>query len=495
MPDARSISHGGEGPRLRYERLQEQDRKHTNYFRMFPDLDPLTVPTSILGKIGAKEGPMVDKDEEDEKNNPWTPESKPDPDRDNVSIPAGYTYLGQFIDHDLTLDFTSDHNRRNNPRDLINARTPAFDLDSIYGLGPETHPHLYDGEKLVTREGGKDLQRRADSTDELGKAVAIIGDPRNDENQLVAQVHLAFINLHNWLVDQGYDFETARRFTRWHYQWIVLRDFLPRLVGQDLVDDIRYAGPAFFPEAKRNSIPVEFTVAAYRFGHSQVRPSYAINVDSRTLPVFRSDKASLAEEDLRGSTRLDDDKKVEWSRFFDIKGSNPQPTRLIDTRLSEALFRMFPGPVKDGTSESEVPHEERLLAFRNLRRGVALGLPSGESVAEYVKSKLSDKGRPHGDINPELGDENLGDVYRELRGEGETPLWYWILAEAKATRGGKKLGPVGGRIVAEVFIGLLWNDDRSFIRQEPNWKPLEEFRDSNQRMDMANLLNGLEERA
>ncbi|WP_166395178.1 peroxidase family protein [Rubrobacter marinus] len=388
----------------------------------------------------------------------------------------------------MTLDFTSDPSRRNLIGELPNARTPTFDLDSVYGLGPEVHPYLYDkSDRLLVegREDGRgDLQRRAGTGQGPGEAVAIIGDPRNDENKLVAQVHLVFANLHNRFMERfGGDFETARRFTRWHYQWVVLHDFLPRIVGEDLVDDVLLAGPIFFTEGKRNAIPVEFSVAAYRFGHSQVRPDYVVNNSSGPLPLFALDGDATG-NDLRGSTRITASNRIEWRLFFDFNGSNPQPTRLIDTKLSSALFRMFPGP--PGGS-SDVQPDERLLAFRNLRRGVAMGLPSGEAVANHMLAVLNQTGRPTHGLQI-LTDEQLGgQPYRDARGQGETPLWYWILAEAGALASGQRLGPVGGRIVAEVLVGLLENDERSFISEDPGWEPFEDLK-RNGKFDMAALL-------
>jgi hypothetical protein len=433
----------------------------------------------------------------------WQKESKTD-EGNNPSIPAGYTYLGQFIDHDLTLDFTSDPSRINKIADLPNARTPAFDLDNIYGLGPEVHPHLYGGShNLIVEEQedghwkGKDLQRRADAEYGLGKAVAIIGDPRNDENQLVAQIQLAFINLHNLFIEEFKDFETAQRMTRWHYQWVVLHDFLPRLVGQDLVDDLLFGGPVFFTSGRRNVIPIEFSVAAYRFGHSQVRPRYVTKEAEKQAPRRVFDDSG---NDLRGSTRLTNsgsgENEFDWKLFFESGDLNetlgPQDTRLIDTKLSPALFAMFPGPVSEDPSkpsESDVAPEERLLAFRNLRRGLAMGLPSGEAVAKHMETELVNKGRPTHGIR-ELTPDELGEEYRSIRGEGETPLWYWILAEASAHTGGRRLGPVGGRIVAEVFLGLLYGDERSFLNVEPRWRPIEHVR-HNQQFDMGALFRAI----
>lgn len=279
-------------------------------------------------------------------------------------------------------------------------------------------------------------------------------------------------------------FEESRRLTRWHYQWVVLNDFLRRTVGDEMVDDVLANGPAFYRGKTLNGLPVEFSGAAYRFGHSQVRPEYVIREDPNAVPLslFKDDG-----NDLRGSRKIDASNRVDWRRFFDLGGSNPQPTRLIDTKLSAALFRMFPGPPR---GSSDVPPNERLLAFRNLRRGVALGLPSGEAAAEYMKKELQRQERQDFGIQEKLNDTQLGDQrYRAIRGRGETPLWYWVLAEARANEHsqGQRLGPVGGRIVAEVFIGLLYNDPESFLRRDPGWGPREDLQRSG-RFDMPALL-------
>lgn len=516
MPDPRSTSHGGEGPRVEYERLELLSPEQRGYERLFPDLQPLAVPRSVFLRLGARkldgnndptedqsasDGPMVDPDE----NLPtWNSGSPPEDQEDNEAIPAGYTYLAQFIDHDLTLDFTSDPNQTNQISELPNARTPAFDLDCIYGLGPEAHPHLYEGDNTLSlsdsSDGKKDLLRLPEKD---GRVVAIIGDPRNDENVLVAQVQLALISLHNRFmrdlgqqgVLQGLEiweqrskqkehFDEARKLTRWHYQWVVLNDFLRRVVGDEQVDDVLANGPAFYKGERLNGLPVEFSGAAYRFGHSQVRPEYVIKEDPNPVPLslFKDDG-----NDLRGSRKIDASNRVDWRRFFDFDSNDPQPTRRIDTKLSAALFRMFPGP--PGGS-SDVPPSERLLAFRNLRRGVALGLPSGEAVAEYMKKELQRQERPDFGIQEKLEDTQLGDQrYRPIRGRGETPLWYWLLAEARANEQaqGKRLGPVGGRIVAEVFIGLLYSDPESFLRRDPGWGPREDLQ-LNGKFDMPALL-------
>src|SRR3954454_11988032 len=138
---------------------------------------------------------------------PIEPEPNAEPDKDenrsrladgSLRLPAGYTYFGQFVDHDITFDPVSSLTRQNDPDALTDFRTPRFDLDSLYGAGPSDQPYLYkpDGVSLALAPGGIDLQRNGDGR-------ALIGDPRNDENLIVSQLQVAFINFHNAVVTRG----------------------------------------------------------------------------------------------------------------------------------------------------------------------------------------------------------------------------------------------------------------------------------------------------
>ena len=384
---------------------------------------------------------------------------------DNPAITAGYTYLGQFIDHDLTFDPVSSLDRLNDPDALTSFRTPRFDLDSLYGSGPADEPFQYDRDderKLLIASnalGVDDLPRNS-------QEIALIGDPRNDENVIVSQLHLAFARLHNRFVDQaaaaiadpGDCFAEAQRLTRWHYQWVVVHDYLPRTVGEPLMGelfdpdtgdtDLRY-----YRARTRPYLPVEFSAAAFRFGHSQVRGIYDLNAAVTGRPIFAAGDAVGPLDDLRGRRNLPAGWSVDWSLFFPIAGSNPQPSRLIDARLVPALF--------------DLPGAGAALAVRNLQRGQALQLPSGQDVARLLKA-----------------DVLTGD---QLGAPEPTPLWFYLLKEAELG-GGTSLGPVGGRIVAEVLLGLLRGDVHSFINVDPTWTPTVPDADGDGRITVADLL-------
>lgn len=397
--------------------------------------------------------------------------------QDNAAIPAGYVYLGQFIDHDLTFDPTSQLQRRNDPDGLINFRTPRFDLDSVYGSGPDDEPFQYspggphDGFTFLLEDrGGPDLPRNS-----AGRA--LIGDPRNDENGIVSQLHVAFLRLHNRRMDDLAQlnpgqataprdrFKQAQRDTQWHFQWVVAHDFLRRTVGGTLHD--RLLVQTDEPDGTRQEnarlrhyrhktnpyLPVEFSAAAYRFGHSQVRDDYFINSS------FHRRLFDAGGDDFRGFQPLRPGWQASWPFFFDLDGA-PQPSRAIDTGLAQTLTTLQ-------GSEGEAAD----LALRNLRRGAALGLPSGQAVATLI------------DVEP------LTDADLTPAPPGRAPLWFYVLREAQVLHDGQHLGPVGGRIVGETLLGLLRADPQSYLNVEPAWVPTLPARSGDPRnFDMVDLL-------
>ncbi|TDL46623.1 peroxidase family protein [Kocuria rosea] len=375
---------------------------------------------------------------------------------DNPDMPAGFAYLGQFVDHDMTLDRTPLPAQDQDPKALVNFDTPFFDLGSVYGGGPAVDPQLYDPADPrrmrlgATPDGRPDLPRRADGT-------ALLGDHRNDENLIIAQFHLAFLQAHNRFVDSGASFEEAQRLTRWHFQWLIVHDFLPHVVGRPLVQSMLTAGTKgpvvvdrrFYKPGNpaRPMMPIEYSVGAYRFGHSMVRAEYEMN-DEVTIPFFGSPG-----HDLRGSRPIPARARADWNYFFDLPGvSAPDDrnmTRLIDTKLALPLSELPPTVVQhvDGAILN--------LAQRNLLRGKRLGLPAGQDVARAMG------------ITP-IPNDRLG--LTERGWNGRAPLWFYVLKEAEL-QGGRTLGPVGGRIVAEVILGVLSLDRSSFLNAATPWTP------------------------
>jgi hypothetical protein len=328
-----------------------------------------------------------------------------------------------------------------NPKALRNARRPALDLECLYGDGPVGHPFLYqrdDPAKLLLGVGGHDVPRNADG-------IAIIGDPRNDSHMLVAQLHLAMLKVHNTFVDAARSrgvpepevFTSAVGETRRHYQFWVLHEFLPSLVGQAMVDDVFKDRHRWFRPSDDVFIPLEFADAAYRYGHSQIRQLYRMNPATEPVPLF---------PDLLGFRPVPRERAIDWTLFFDVPGTqSAQRARKIDGRMVPSLIHL---PIAMTSVSDAVDYHS--LAVRDLQRGQGVGLPSGEAVARHIG------------VTPlSAADVGLGAV----GGKGETPLWYYIAREADVTAGGEHLGPVGGRIVAEVVITMLERDPASVISQ------------------------------
>jgi hypothetical protein len=413
------------------------DFSGSKYGRMFPHLRSPEAGEELLFALGRSGAVMDDRSEAEE--------------GDNHCIPAGWTFFGQFIAHDITADRSAlSHHAR--VGQITNFRAPHLDLEAIYAFGPTGSPYLYDlGDPDMLLLGRNDAGH-PDDVPRNQQGRALVGDPRNDVHQFISQLHVAFLKFHNATVDwvrersvpASETFRAAQRLVRWHYQWIVAHEFLPLTVGREVVDDVLTNGPRFYRVQGRPTIPVEFSDAAYRYGHSQIRAVYRLNdrVSGRVFP------------DCAGGCPVPAANVIDWHVFFDLDGGRrPQPSRRMDARLVHSLIAL-PDTV---VGETEVP-EYHSLAVRDLLRGHALNLPSGEAVAEAMGVTL-------------LTDDELGLKALNIGWRGETPLWYYVLREADIREEGARLGPVGGRIVAEVLLGLIDADPQSYRAVDPEWTP------------------------
>jgi Animal haem peroxidase len=359
-------------------------------------------------------------------------------------VPSGDTYFGQFVDHDLTLDSSPSPTEPQDPVGEPDGRTFTFDLDSVYGLGPVGDPQLYaaDHQHFLVQNpnpnGVRDIPRNPDGS-------AILVEPRNDENEIISQIHTAVLLFHNRLVDQGMPFALARLTTIHYYQWIVLHEFLPTIVGQDMVDgflpDCSPCLPRFYDPGSPSKpmVPLEFSVAAYRFGHSMVRRAYEVTTTSGKVQVF-----SFTQPDLRGGRNLPANRQIDWGNFVDAlerpdNVAHFNHSRDIDTLISSSLFQLPIPPVEASGSN--------VLAYRNMIRAKFYALPSGQDVAGAMGI-------------PAIPASELG---LPSAFDNGTPLWYYVLADSQRA-GGKKLGPVGGRIVADIFTSLLEIDGGGVLR-------------------------------
>jgi Animal haem peroxidase len=407
---------GAVAPRAAAARSATVSTSPTTFGRIFPNLPPFAAATddvkAALVDLG-KSGGLLDAADDLDKGPSLliTDLSLSANNRNNPTHTAGTTFFGQFVDHDITFDTTSP-------------------------LGVTTDPAV----------------------------AAIIPDPPNDENLIIAGLQCAFILFHNnavdWARDHGYKggstFQQARRLTTWHYHWLVVHEFLPQIVGRAMVDDVFRNGRRFYkPRMREGFIPVEFQAGAYRFGHSMVRPSYRANLrGDQGSPFFAMvfDPAGEGQSDpvdLRGGARAPR-RFIGWQTFFDFGDGNVKPNKRIDTRISTPLFNLPLGAIASHDRPQSLPQ-------RNLLRQLTWSLPSGQAIARAMG------------VTP-LAEADLSEL-QPYGFQTSTPLWYYVLKEAELVEDGLHLGPVGGRIVAEVLIGLLQSDPASYLVQKPKWTP------------------------
>ena len=514
--------------------------------------DPATVATNLKA-LGAA---LVDN-------------APPPPPRVSSTIPAVYTYWGQFIDHDMTANTDRDSSTSDITKDplvpvppdevaqkLRNLRRPTFDLDHVYGNGPGLTPNehkpdpgpadkgFYDGPRLrVGRNAdgptiagvkippvtdlSRDLPRigplleqgvitEADIPESLrndpGRDTrAFIGDLRNDENLIVAQLHLAFLRFHNAVVDAieadpkafkvprslkpDKVFDAARRLVRLHYQWLVANDYLKTVCKPSVVDDVLARGARFYKPLRGRELfmPLEYAVAGFRFGHSMVRGAYDHNrnfgaATNGNVPVLPAASFALLflftgnghqiQADITKSTRnpfagqptLPFNWVIEWDRF--TRKDDPTEahfSRRIDTRLVNPILNMVnEGIASDIQSDADKPLRQllRSLAKRNLLRGYLLSLPTGQAVANAMGVTTL--------TSAQIQQGNTPEINAALQAGGfldATPLWYYVLKEAEITEDGNRLGELGSRIVVETQLGIMHNDKASYLNVPGGWDP------------------------
>src|SRR5215208_980757 len=422
-------------------------------------------------------------------------------------IPAGFTYLGQFVDHDLTFDRTNvmlgDHV---SPGQLIQARSPSLDLDSLYGAGPADpgSAKFYESDGIHLKPGkskadggfaamdGFDLPRGAGSTN-AQKRKAIIPDPRNDENLAVAQMHCAMIRFHNRVFDtlpasvpQGQRFAKARKRVTKHHQWMIRTDYLPRICAAGVVNDVFNNGRKVFepgaPAMSVPTMPIEFSVAAFRLGHAMIRARYNWNAvfdnGGGTLGLLFT--FSALGGDLGGDTRLASIWIADFRRLFNFGEANKPnltvpPAKFnramrIDTTIVDPLQHLPPKAIglPGSTPFNDVA---RNLAFRNLTRAGMLKLATGQQMANFLKNKgvnvtkLTKAQIRNGNNGADLGALTQAQRDAFLK---NTPLWFYVLREAELNGG--KLKGVGARIVAETFHRAMQGSTSSIVN-DPSFAP------------------------
>jgi hypothetical protein len=434
-------------------------------------------------------------------------------------VPSGYTYLGQFIAHDLSFDKTCVTFGANvTPARLLQGTSPCLDLDSLYGAGPQDplSAVFYEDDRIHLKTGGTvpgvgdggedgfDLPRGVGRT-AAERRKAVIPDPRNDDNLAVAQTHLAFIRFHNRVVDttpadvpRALVFPRARELVTKHYQWMIRHDYLPRICADSVLDDVFTNGrKAFEADAEPTAVPtmpIEFSVGTFRLGHSMVRGIYSWNRRHPAVTLAQLFEFSAKGGDLGGSDRLPTAMIADFRRLYEFGPAAPPGftvaakelnfAKRIDTRLVDGLKHLPSGTF----GERDVPRDDRRhnLAFRNLTRAQMVRLASGPQMADFLigcgvpLTKLTPvqilEGKNGARLAGFLPDRKDALVER-------APLWFYILREAELNCG--RLNGVGARIVAETFHRAMEGSEASIVR-DPGWRPT--FGSDPAQFGMADLL-------
>jgi hypothetical protein len=401
-------------------------------------------------------------------------------------IPAGYTYIGQFIAHEMTHNATRYGNYGSLPQRLRLAVSPRIDLGSLYGdIASKQDEDEEKGAATLlplgcTRATGSAPERFLMDLPRDGAGKAEIREPRNDANLGVAQVHVAVVRFHNAVVrwcrrnrPAPINMGEVKKIVIQHFQSLVLHDYLKRIVDVDIYKQVLDNGSVLFSRTAKDqseppAMPVEFALAAFRFGHSMVRPYYF--EWNRHLHSPHLGQLLAYTHHAGGMSRnLDGDWIADWGRLLLLAGTARPPllARRIDTRLNMAMKdlpdRLFDDPMPSNN-----------LATRTLLWGRKVQLPSGQEAARQINARRASSAGPIAVLDPKQVMQGEDDAVRDILKDGAmleaTPLWFYILKEAEVQNGGNRLGQLGSVIVMETMHELLRRSRFSII-MEKGWRP------------------------
>ncbi|MBN8631829.1 MAG: hypothetical protein J0L76_13345 [Rhodobacterales bacterium] len=455
-----------------------------------------------------------------------------------MKLPAAFTYFGQFVNHDISAPVgdvvTSrggtpaagvigtadppglDRNRRSRPaiilENLVNEQEKPLTMASLYGDGPASadpairalyQPDgkrfrlgqtrreeeqfftnlLIDPRRVIHATGAPDLPRK--------DRQALIADRRNDENLIISQLHLALMLLHNKAVaalepqvtDAAECFRQARRLVTRHYHWLILHDYLPRLLSPSVLSGSLARWPSRLTEP--DCVPLEFTTAAFRFGHSMVGSAYDFNANfglngrisdsGATLEdLFAFTSRNNMQSDATETLALPDHWVVDWARMTRVL---PQPAGRPprDFGRAERIDLAFARDMLNIMGDSSVAVHGSIL-FRNLLRGFHRCIPLGQRLAaEYGVAPLTENelraALPDGPP-PSQGGTGFRDTVAALGFLRDTPAWLYFLCESLARENGERIGPTASHIIADTIVGLIRLNPQSVLNEDGGrWHP------------------------
>ncbi len=367
------------------------------------------------------------------------------------SMPAGYLYLKIFIEHDLTFFAYSNHSTGSPFNSLLKGFSPELNLRSIYGRNPSGQPYLYDWEdptKFLLTTNEKTGRTKLPVNDQN---VPVIADRRNNTHPVLYDLHVLFCTFHNHVVDylrakglKNGVFEEAQKLVQWHYQWMILYDFLPRLCSTSVSKQLNHFDPDPHQVDKQHTLSAEFLLAAFRFDG----------------PLHESMQHLRSQENPNQEQDEENEGITDWHNYFPLAEQNSLyagPIQACWPHQHDTL-PLFPLPgITDGTEENEL-----------LYLGEQYGLPSGEALAKIYGIEPLSKNQL-GTIEL-LKEVNADSDFYEISNL-ETPLWYYLLKEADIHENGQRLGETGSRVIIETFQSVLGNDPTSFFLLQPKWKP------------------------
>ena len=420
--------------------------------------------------------------------------------RDNPAIPSGYTYLLQFVAHDLVQSALSLAVTEDNKAALVNHRLSPMRLDTVYGGGPDVCPFAYAKNaddaalprarlrlgRIKTNGTGstapppRDIARagRAEeptlpavkdiaSAPMAGLSEPLIPDPRNDDHAIISQLTTLFHLLHNGLLaklgDEDAKSGPAATAARYHhflgaravattvYRNIVREDLLKRLLHPDVYQLHTGSNP---PTLDRwdDRVPLEFSHGAFRCGHAMVRPEYRINSDNGRLT-----SEALRQTSLRGPANMPLDERwiVRWSHFFELEGSQPNLSRRIGPDYTAAL-------IDNGIFPAVDEADKQGLAYRDLMSASLAGLWSVPHLIERIRNapgfgalEFIDWQKPLTKWLAEYPNAT-GLTAADIKTlTDDPPLPVFVLFEAAEQTRGKSLGTLGSIIVSQVLFGAM----------------------------------------